>query len=40
MNPGEDKFKAIHPQTRGDMQLSYGEELGMGSRDYELIELK
>lgn len=40
MEPGEDKFKAIHPETRGDMQLSYGEEIGLGSMDYELIELK
>ncbi|TDT61355.1 DUF362 domain-containing protein [Fonticella tunisiensis] len=40
LKSGEDKFKALHPETRGEMQLSYGEELGMGSRDYELIELK
>ena len=39
LNSGEDKFKAIHPDTKGEMQLSYGEELGMGSREYELIEL-
>lgn len=39
LESGEDKFKAIHPDTKGEMQLSYGEELGMGSREYELIEL-
>ncbi|WP_227761895.1 DUF362 domain-containing protein [Zhaonella formicivorans] len=40
INPGEDKFKAIHPKTRGELQLEYGEELGLGTRDYELIEVK
>lgn len=40
MNPGEDKFTAIHPETRGDIQLKYGEQLGMGTREYELVELK
>lgn len=39
MESGEDKFKAMHPDTKGEMQLSYGEELGMGTREYELIEL-
>lgn len=39
LKSGEDKFKAMHPETRGDLQLSYGEELGMGTRQYELIEL-
>lgn len=39
LHAGEDKFKALHPETRGDLQLKYGEELGMGSTDYELIEL-
>ncbi len=37
LKKGEDKFKAIHPETKGEIQLSYGEKLGMGSRDYELI---
>lgn len=40
LKAGEDKFTAIHPETRGDLQLSYGESLGMGTRNYELIELK
>jgi len=33
-----DKFKAIHG-IDGSIQLSYGEELGLGSRQYNLIEL-
>lgn len=40
MNPGEDKFKALHPETKGELQLKYGEEIGLGTRDYELVELK
>ncbi len=37
LKSGEDKFKAMHPDTMGEIQLVYGEELGMGSREYELI---
>ncbi|MGB9813363.1 MAG: DUF362 domain-containing protein [Thermovenabulum sp.] len=37
--PGEDKFKAIHPDTKGEYQLEYAEKLGMGTREYELIKL-
>lgn len=37
--PGEDKFKAVHPETRCDIQLEYGEKIGLGTRDYELVEL-
>lgn len=31
-----DKFKARWPHTEGERQLSYGEELGLGTREYEL----
>jgi len=34
-----DVFKAIHPNTKGNIQLEYGEEIGLGSRKYELIRL-
>jgi uncharacterized protein len=37
--PGEDKFKGINENTQGEIQLDYGESLGMGSKDYELIEI-
>ncbi|WNY25135.1 DUF362 domain-containing protein [Methanolapillus millepedarum] len=35
---GEDKFKGVWENTNGERQLEYGEELGMGSRKYILIE--
>ncbi len=35
--PGDDKFAAMHPETRGETQLTYGESIGLGSNDYELI---
>lgn len=34
-----DIFKAVHPHTLGDIQLDYGQEIGLGSKDYELIKL-
>ena len=37
--PGEDKFTGLHKETRGDLQFSYAEQLGMGSTEYELINL-
>jgi uncharacterized Fe-S center protein len=36
---GEEKFDGLHPGTKGGIQLEYGEEIGMGSRAYTLIEL-
>jgi uncharacterized protein len=36
---GDDKFAAIHPETRGLIQLKHGEEVGLGVRKYELIKL-
>lgn len=35
----EDKFKAMRKDTYGDVQLTYGEELGLGTKDYNLIEI-
>ncbi len=37
--PGDDKFLAAHPDTRGLIQLEYGERIGLGSRAYELVRL-
>lgn len=34
-----DKFKTMRKNTFGEVQLSYGEELGLGTREYELIEI-
>ena len=36
---GVDKFKGLRHHTDGELQLSYGEEIGLGSRKYELITL-
>ena len=38
-HPGEDKFTGLRPNTDGTRQLQYAEELGMGTRDYELVRL-
>jgi len=37
--PGEDKFKGVWGETDGTLQLAYGEEIGLGTRSYDLIEL-
>jgi len=37
--PGEDKFRGVYPQVDWRIQLAYAEELGLGSRRYELIPL-
>ncbi len=34
-----DKFTARWPNTRGEVQLSYGEEIGLGSRQYKLEKI-
>jgi hypothetical protein len=38
-NPGEDKFRAIYPDVDWNIQLSYAEEIGLGTREYELIKI-
>jgi uncharacterized Fe-S center protein len=37
--PGEDKFRAIYPNADWSIQLDYAEEIGMGTRQYELIKV-
>jgi uncharacterized Fe-S center protein len=37
--PGGDKFKGLYPEVDWPIQLAYGEQLGLGSRQYELIPL-
>lgn len=37
--PGEDKFKAVH-DIEWTRQLTYGEEIGLGSTKYNLIEVE
>jgi uncharacterized Fe-S center protein len=38
-DPGEDKFKGVYPHLDWETQLHYGEEIGLGGRDYELVIL-
>jgi len=38
--PGEDKFKGLHPNVDWPLQLIHAEELGLGSRTYELVKLE
>lgn len=35
----KDIFRSVHPDQNGIKQLSYAQEIGLGSLDYELIEL-
>jgi uncharacterized Fe-S center protein len=37
--PGEDKFRAIYPEVDWSIQLTYGEEIGLGNKEYELIKI-
>jgi uncharacterized Fe-S center protein len=37
--PGEDKFKALYPHVEWTHQLAHAQALGLGNRDYELIEI-
>ncbi|PKL65116.1 MAG: 4Fe-4S ferredoxin [Methanomicrobiales archaeon HGW-Methanomicrobiales-3] len=38
-HPGGDKFRGVHEQTDGFRQVLYAEEIGMGTRTYELIKI-
>lgn len=37
---GEDKFRGIYPKVNWEIQLQYAEEIGLGTRKYELVILK
>jgi uncharacterized Fe-S center protein len=37
--PGEDKFRDLYPRVDYAIQLEYAEEIGLGSREYELIKV-
>jgi len=36
---GTDKFKDIYPQVDWPIQLEYAEQLGLGTREYELVKV-
>lgn len=38
--PGDDKFMTLHHNTDWRVGLNHGEEIGLGSQDYELITVK
>ncbi|MDI6796990.1 MAG: DUF362 domain-containing protein [Desulfatibacillaceae bacterium] len=37
--PGEAKIPGLWSYTQADLQLSYGEQIGLGSRKYELVKI-
>ncbi|MBN2406610.1 MAG: DUF362 domain-containing protein [Elusimicrobia bacterium] len=37
---GQDKFRAAYPQTDPDIMFGYAEKIGLGSRSYNIIEIK
>ena len=39
INPGEDKFKGVYPEIEWAVQLEYGENIGLGTRNYELVKV-
>lgn len=39
LEAGGDKFRGLRPNTEPTYQLSYGEEIGLGSRSYKMITL-
>ena len=39
MQRGKDKFLAIYPKVDWTIQLDYAEEIGLGVKEYELIEV-
>jgi uncharacterized Fe-S center protein len=37
--PGKDKFLGVWESTLGNIQLDYGEKIGLGNKEYRLIEI-
>lgn len=37
--PGKDKFKGVWENTEGLIQIDYGAQIGLGNKDYRLIEV-
>ena len=36
---GDDKFRIVHPDTNWQSGVEYGEQIGLGNREYELIKI-
>lgn len=39
LKPGQDKFKGLREYTESCIQITYGEEIGLGTSKYNLIEI-
>ena len=39
LEPGEDKFRGVWENTHGTLQLDYGAWIGLGRKEYRLIEI-
>jgi len=39
LSAGSDKFRDVYPQIDWEIQLDYAEQLGLGSRTYELVKI-
>lgn len=39
MEPGGDKFKGLYPDVDWEYQLAYAEDIGLGTRSYNLIKM-
>ena len=37
--PGADKFRDLYPKVDWEIQLDYAQEIGLGSRKYELVKI-
>ena len=37
---GDDKFRIVHPDTNWKAGVEYGEQIGLGNRSYELINVR
>ncbi len=37
--PGQDKFRDVYPKIDWEIQLAYAQEIGLGSREYELVKI-
>ncbi len=37
---GEDKFRGVYPQVDWEVQLAYAEEIGLGTREYQLVSVE
>jgi uncharacterized Fe-S center protein len=35
----KDKFRGLYHKIDGEIQMKYGQEIGLGSMDYELIKI-